>query len=71
MDPLTITGIAVASAVGVLTISGIGTALVRNKISRKRRVQFSTGSQGITTRRVSTSIPRAKPSSQRFSRRTK
>ena len=71
MDPLTITGVAVATGIGALVIGGIGSALIRNKISRKKRVYFSTGSQGITTRRVSTSIPRAKPSSQRFSRRTK
>ena len=67
MDPLTITGIAVGSAVGVLIVSGIGSALIRNK-TKKRRVHFSTRSQGITTRRVSTSIPRGKSSSRRLPR---
>ena len=66
MDPLTITGLAVGSALGALVIGGIGTAVFNNKIiSRKRRTRvsdFSSRSQGITTRRLSTSIPRGKRS---------
>jgi len=65
MDPLTITSIAVATGIGALVIGGIGTALVRNKISRKRSVDCSTRSNGITTRHVSTSMPRGKSSFRR------
>jgi hypothetical protein len=65
MDPLTITSIALATGIGALVIGGIGTALVRNKISRKRSVHFSPRSQCITTRRVSTSISQGKPSKRR------
>ncbi len=67
MDPLTITGVVVGTAVGALVIGGIGSAVIRNKISRKRRVRFSnytSNNNSITTRRLSTSIPRGKRSSR-------
>jgi hypothetical protein len=64
MDPLTITGVVVGTAVGALVIGGIGSAVIRNK-PMKRKVRFSnytSNNNSITTRRVSTSIPRGKRS---------
>jgi hypothetical protein len=68
MDPLTITGLAVGTALGALVIGGIGTAVIHDKISRKTRTRVPNNSNStISTRRLSTSISRGKNYSRRLS----
>lgn len=69
MGPLTITGVVVGTAVGALVIGGIGRAVIRNKTMKRRRrdSNYTSNNNSITTRPVSTSIPRGKKYLRRLS----